>query len=159
MKSDAVDKILRQWHEERPDLDASPLDILSRVFRLSKKWQQEVSSILQEFEIEYWEFDVIVSLLRHGRPYELSAAELARACLSSFGAMTNRIDRMAKRNLVQRKTDPDDRRKVIIALTSKGKLIAGKASEKRFELGRHDLEALTASEKKTLSTLLRKLMD
>ena len=158
MKTDAVDTIVQQWQKERPDLDASPLHILSRVFRLSKRWQQEVAENLQEFGVEYWEFDVLVSLLRHGPPYALPAAVLARTCLSSFGAMTNRIDRLAGRDFVKRTADPDDRRKVVIALTPKGKSIAEKASEKRFELGKRNIKKLSAAEQKTLSSLLRKLL-
>lgn len=158
MKNDPVDAIVRQWNKEHPELDASPLHILSRVFRLSKKWQQEVSELLKEFQLEYWEFDVLTALLRHGRPYALSAAVLSRTCLLSFGAMTNRIDRMVERDLVQRQADSDDRRKVVIALTLKGKTLARKASKKRFELGKSNIEGLTSTEQKSLSMLLRKLM-
>ena len=36
MPADDVDRIVSAWRRERPDLDVSPLEVLSRVTRLSR---------------------------------------------------------------------------------------------------------------------------
>lgn len=158
MKTDAVDLIVEQWAKERDDLDASPLHILSRLFRVSAKLQKETAQELKEFNLEYWEFDVLAALRRQGKPYALPAAGLSSVCLLSLGAMTNRVDRLIERDLVERQTDTDDRRKVLVALTKKGKAVADEAVEARLKLAKLGLKHLTATEKKTLENLLRKLM-
>ena len=70
----------------------------------------------------------------------------------------NRIDRMEERGLVKRGTDIEDRRKVLISLSKKGKAIADKAIEKRLKLGSDSLKDFSSQELKTLENLLRKLM-
>ena len=72
-------------------------------------------------EIESWEFDVLAALRRAGAPYELSPGRLLRETLVTSGTMTNRVDRLAARGLVERYPDPDDRRGVIVRLTPEGK--------------------------------------
>ena len=68
-----------------------------------------------------WEFDVLAALRRAGAPYELSPGRLLRETLVTSGTMTNRVDRLAARGLVERYPDPDDRRGVIVRLTPEGK--------------------------------------
>jgi len=158
MKPDKVDTIVQQWETERSDLDASPLHILSRLFRISDKLQREAAETLKEFELEYWEFDVLAALRRHGKPFSLPAAVLSGVCLSSQGAMTNRVDRLMERELVERQADEKDRRKVLVTLTKKGKLIVDQALEARLKLAKFGLKHMSTSEKTTLENLLRKLM-
>ncbi|GAB2765618.1 MarR family transcriptional regulator [Rhabdobacter roseus] len=45
----------------------------------------------------------------------MTAGELSKATGLTTGAVTGLIDRLEKKQLVQRQVDPDDRRKVIIA--------------------------------------------
>ena len=37
MAADDVDRIVSAWRRERPDLDVSPLEVLSRVSRLARR--------------------------------------------------------------------------------------------------------------------------
>ncbi len=69
--------------------------------------------------IEAWMYDVLATLRRSGEPYELAAGDLVRQTMVTTGAITNRVDRLEERGLVERHTT-DDRRKVIVRLTDKG---------------------------------------
>ena len=64
---------------------------------------------------------MLAALRRAGAPYELSPGRLLRETLVTSGTMTNRVDRLAARGLVERYPDPDDRRGVIVRLTPEGK--------------------------------------
>ena len=64
---------------------------------------------------------MLAALRRTGAPYELSPGRLLRETLVTSGTMTNRVDRLAARGLVERYPDPDDRRGVIVRLTPEGK--------------------------------------
>jgi DNA-binding MarR family transcriptional regulator len=118
--SDEVDEIVARWQSERPDLDVSPLQVLSRVSRLARHLDRARRAAFAAHGLETWEFDVLSALRRQGPPYQLSPGGLIRATLVTSGTMTNRIDRLAETGLVSRRRDPQDKRGVLVQLTGDG---------------------------------------
>src|ERR1700738_1364878 len=107
---DEVDRLVAAWRRERPDLDVQPLGVLSRVTRLARHLGPARRTAFAEHGLEPWEFDVLSALRRAGDPYQLSPGQLLTQTLVTSGTMTNRIDRLAARELVVRGPDPADRR-------------------------------------------------
>ena len=118
---DEVDDLADAWRRERPDLDLSPIEVFSRISRLSRRLDLARRQSFTEQHLESWEFDVLAALRRAGEPFELSPGRLLRETLVTSGTMTNRVDRLAARELVQRLADPSDRRGVLVRLTDQGK--------------------------------------
>ncbi|KQY60204.1 MarR family transcriptional regulator [Aeromicrobium sp. Root495] len=118
---DDVDRIVAAWERERPDLDVTPMQVLSRVSRLARHLDQARKTAFAAHELESWEFDVLSALRRSGHPYELSPGRLVAETFVTSGTMTNRIDRLTGRGLVQRRPDPEDRRGVLVQLTDDGR--------------------------------------
>lgn len=118
--SDEVDRIVTAWERERPDLDVSPLLVLSRVSRLARHLDLARRAAFSEHGLEPWSFDVLSALRRTGRPYQLTPGQLVTQTLVTSGTMTNRIDRLAAAGLVERHPDPGDRRGVLVRLTELG---------------------------------------
>jgi DNA-binding MarR family transcriptional regulator len=118
--SDEVDEIVARWQSERPDLDVSPLQVLSRVSRLARHLDRARRTAFAAHGLETWEFDVLSALRRQGPPYQLSPGALIRATLVTSGTMTNRIDRLEAAGLVSRRRDPEDKRGVLVQLTGNG---------------------------------------
>ncbi|MFD0886851.1 MarR family winged helix-turn-helix transcriptional regulator [Streptosporangium algeriense] len=117
---DAVDALLAQWERERPALDVWPMGIVGRISRLSRLLERELKEFFAAHGLEPWEFDVLATLRRAGPPYELTAVALLRAAMVTSGAITNRIDRLEARGLVERVRDVRDRRLVPVRLTPRG---------------------------------------
>jgi DNA-binding MarR family transcriptional regulator len=72
--------------------------------------------------------------------------------------MTNRIDRLSERGLVDRSPDPDDRRGVLVGLTAVGKRAVDGAFETLLASERDLLAELSGTERKQLAALLKRLM-
>ena len=70
---DEVDRIINAWEKERPDLDFSPLAILSRISRISR--QLDIARRNAFADLENWGFDVLAALRRVGAPYQLSPSQ------------------------------------------------------------------------------------
>jgi len=155
---DQVDEILRQWEDQRPDLDVSPLGILSRIIRLSKHIERNVKAVLAPLELDSWSFDVLAALRRQGKPYGLSPTELRRSALLTSGAMTNRIDRLEERGLVERRANPEDRRAIEVRLTARGLELIDRAVVARLHLAEKLASRLDEDNQIELSRLLRKLL-
>lgn len=154
---DEVDRIIEAWENERPDLDVSPLSILSRVSRLDRHLDRVRRGIFTSKGLEPWEFDVLSALRRAGKPYTLSPGALVTQTMVTSGTMTNRIDRMEARGLVTRKPSPDDRRAVIVELTEPGLEMVDAAFTALLDIEHHVLEALTDTDQPALANMLRVL--
>jgi DNA-binding MarR family transcriptional regulator len=155
---DEVDRLVEAWRRERSDLDLRPMEVLSRVSRLSHHLDRARRQAFTEHGIESWEFDVLAALRRAGAPYELSPGRLLRETLVTSGTMTNRVDRLASRGLVERHPDPSDRRGVLVRLTPDGKDAVDGSFTGLLEAERELLADLSASDQKVLAGLLRRLL-
>ena len=156
--SDPVDQQLKQWHQERPDLDTSGLAIINRISMLSKLIRSHTRKALQPLNLELWEFEVLSALRRQGRPYELAPSALAKMFMLTTGAMTNRIDGLEKRGLAERRPDPKDRRALLVSLTQKGADLIDRAIEIRAEAAAKIVSCLGEPERVELRHLLRTLV-
>lgn len=160
--SDAVDAIAEQWRTERPDIAADlwPVELLARVQRMNQVLSKRHKAFCAEHGLEMGEFDVLTTLRRSGPPYALTAGAFLKAAMVTSGAITNRIDKMEAKGLVERVRDgKGDRRTVRIRLTDKGK-------EKTEELMADHLRSynelvadLTREEVEQSAAVLRKLLE
>ena len=155
---DQVDGIVAAWRRERPDLDVSPLEVLSRVSRLARHLDLARRHAFDQWGLVAWEFDVLSALRRSGEPYQLSAGELVRETLVTSGTMTNRIDRLVSHGMVARTASPSDRRTVLITLTEQGREAVDGALAGLVEDERALLIGLSDRERDELATLLRRLL-
>lgn len=155
---DSISNMLDEWASERPDLNPKPVGIHARIIRLSSHLLRRTEIWLAPLDLSWEAFSLIVTLRRTGKPFERRPTDLLRESLLSSGAITNRIDRVERMGLIERKEGGDDRRSYTIRLTAAGKRLADKAIEAHFEGVRRGMSALTAAEQKQLSSLLQKLL-
>lgn len=156
--SDEVDRLVAEWKRERPDVDTSPLQVLSRVSRLARHLDRERRGAFAAHELEQWSFDVLATLRRAGTPYELTPGSLLRRTLVSSGAMTNRLDRLEDAGLVQRGPDPEDRRGVLVRLTPAGKRRVDACLSDLVGRERQLLSPLGAADEELLADFLRRML-
>ena len=155
--NDEVDRIVAAWERAHPDLDFSPLQVLSRVARLAKHLDRARRDAFASSDLEPWEFDVLAALRRAGAPYQSSPKALLQQTLVSSGTMTNRIDRLVQRGFVERRTDPHDGRGVLVAMTDVGRTAVDTAIRELVAREAELLGALATDEQYELAGLLRKL--
>jgi DNA-binding MarR family transcriptional regulator len=155
---DEVDRIVEAWRRERPDLDVAPLSVLSRVTRLARHLDLARRNAFARHQLEVWEFDVLSALRRAGEPYQLSPGTLVAQTLVTSGTMTNRIDRLAERGLVERRPAPGDRRGVLVHLTGEGRARVDAAMEDLLRVEHELLAGLADDDRRRLADLLRVLV-
>lgn len=155
---DDVDEVVSAWRRERPDLDVTPLEVLSRVSRLARRLDLARGSAFAEQHLESWTFDVLSALRRAGEPYELSPGQLVQQTLVTSGTMTNRVDRLERQGWVERHPDPADRRGVLVRLSPSGRDVVDAAMANLIEQEKALLLQLSAPEQSQLATLLRRLL-
>ena len=156
MKSlrDEVDRIVAEWRKERPELDVSALEVLSRVTRLARHLDRARKRAFAKHGLEIWSFDVLAGLRRNGAPYELSPGQLLPQSLVTSGTMTNRIDRLEKLGFVERRPEPNDGRGILVRLTATGKEVVDAALDDLLKSEEGLLAELPKEERFQLAQLL-----
>ncbi len=155
---DEVDEIVAAWQRERPDLDVEPLQVLSRLDRLATVLGERRVAVFARHGLRPHEFDVLAALRRSGRPFELTAGELAARTYVTSGTMTSRLDGLGGRGLITRAADREDGRLVRVALTARGREIVDAAFEELLETERDLLTPLAAGSLAPLAAALRALL-
>ena len=155
---DEVDRIIQAWSQELPQMDTTPMAVLSRVTRLSRLLDLQRRQAFMDSGLDTWVFDVLSCLRRAGKPYSMTPGQLMNELLVSSGTMTNRIDRLVEAGLVQRSPSPYDRRAVFVTLTETGKQRVDQAILDLVEHEREMLAPLSAKQQQTLANLLRPLL-
>src|SRR5215470_19295129 len=159
MRMDRADAAINQWARERPDLPALPMAVFGRLSDAAERVMRDhMNPLFAEAGLQPGEFDVLATLRRSGAPYMLSPTRLYEAAMISSGGMTNRLDRLERAGLVERRPDPNDRRGKLIALTDAGRRLIDETVGRHVANETRLLSALTKAEQETLDALLKKLI-
>lgn len=155
---DEVDALVEAWARERPDLDVAPMRVLSRVTRLARHLDRQRAAAFSAHDLETWEFDVLAALRRAGAPNQLSPGQLLRETLVTSGTMTNRVDRLTTRGLVERDLHPEDKRGVLVRLTDPGRVAVDAALADLLVAERQLLAGVAEEDQHQLAQTLRRLL-
>lgn len=156
---DEVDEIVAAWGAVRPDLDVSAMQVLSRVRRLADLLDQQRQRAFAAHDLGAHEFDVLAALRRSPGGGELTPGQLLETTHVTSGTMSNRLERLARRELITRRPDPRDGRQQLVALTQAGTQHVDAALESLLDHERALVDALPQSQRQGLVDSLRHLLE
>jgi len=156
--ADLVQYIINQWHQFDPQLDTSGTEIIGRIVRISSIVGRSVDKNLDRFQMTVGEFDVLAALARE-KKQELMPKQLQDLILISSGGLTNRIDQLEKKGLIERSPNPNDRRSLLVKLTSTGLELLKEVAPTHLEIERQFIHALNEEEYAELRKLLGKILN
>jgi MarR family 2-MHQ and catechol resistance regulon transcriptional repressor len=99
-------------------------------------------------------FGILESLLHLG---PMCQAELGKKLLRSSGNVTTVLDNLERRNLIRRERQKDDRRKILIRLTTTGRRLISAYFPSHADVIAKEMSRLTPKEQEHLRRLCRKL--
>lgn len=155
---DAVDAILEQWQNERPDLNTLPMGTIGRLKRASMLIERRLKDCFSEFGLTSWEFDVLATLRRSGTPYRLAPTALFSALMVTSGTMTHRLQSLENRCYVRRIANPEDARSLMVELTTEGFDLIDRAVTAHVANEHRILANLTEEDLVELDCLLSRLL-
>lgn len=153
----SMETILAQWRHERPDIDPAPMAVCGDIWRAGERLRHGVLANLARHGLDMAGFDVVLTLRRQGRDNSLSPSALAREMMLSTSAMTNRLDRLEKQGLIERRRNPGDRRGLKIVLTDAGFALADELVAPHVAMEERLIAALSDGERHLLRRLLSKV--
>ena len=85
--------------------------------------RRALGHVLEAEDITFEQWQVLAALLE--RP-GIRMTDLAEAAVLPAATLTRHVDRLVERALVIRRVDPGDKRSAVVALSSRGKHLAGR---------------------------------
>ncbi|MGT2771537.1 MarR family winged helix-turn-helix transcriptional regulator [Streptococcus marimammalium] len=122
--------------------------------RISDKFEQAVKHDVQAYDLNSSEFAVL-ELLYHKGPKTMQ--EIKERILVANSSTTYTLDKLCQKKLVERRTNPEDKRITQVYLLSEGKELIASSFPKHAEMLTKLFDNLEDEEIKTLNNLLKKL--
>lgn len=157
-EQDAVARIVGQWRDHMPALDATPLLVLGRVMRIAERCDVLLRPPFAAAGLASGDFDTLAALRRAEPPHSLTPAELADSMLVTSGAVTKRVDRLEAAGLVTRTRSTQDGRQRVVALTGSGQELTDRLMQAHMDNERALLAPLAPDEVAELERLLARLL-
>ena len=155
---DSVDRVLADWARERPDLDFTPVGVITRLGRLRGYLDAELATVFAQFGLTAADFRVIVTLRRGGTPYRMLQARLMEALGLTSGTVSVRLDRLERQGIVTREPGPASARGSMVQLTATGLALFDRVAPEHLANEDRLLAALSGDERLALAGLLRRLL-
>lgn len=130
------------------------LNAFIKLTRASESVNGRLSRHLSDANLTVTQFGALEALLHLG---PLNQRELGQKLLKSGGNITLVIDNLLKNEMVEKVTDPNDRRAVIISLTDKGRNYIENLFPQHLERIKEEFSVLTSEEKEQLAYICKKL--
>ena len=140
---------------ELPGSDWEPLVLAGKLGALANLYRRFNERALEEFGLAPVEQAVLGILC--GQAADNPGA-LARATYQSAPGMTRTLDRLEAQGLVRRRSHPDDRRRVVIELTGKGRKLAERKLRAEVDAWQGLLEGLDAPARRGLTAAVDQLL-
>lgn len=158
--ADRVSDFLAQWARERPDLDTTPMGVIGRLSRVEEIAGRTLQATFRGFGLHRGEFDTLATLRRSGSPFTLTPGELAASSMVTGAAVTNRLQRLEDKGLLERTMDPSNRRRVLVRLTDAGRELVDEVVVPHVRAEQELLDArLTREEQAQLAGLLARFLE
>ena len=158
MDDGPIRQLTDDWQRELPGLDVGPMATLAQINRLSLLVNRQIEQALSANGSSLAEFDVLSALRRQGAPFRLKPSELSRRVMLSPSSMTHRVDPLEKTGLVERQSDPSNRRIIPVALTPEGVAVAETLVQIVVEVQVEVLRSLSPTERRALDETTTRLI-
>lgn len=148
-------------HKRYPDLDPSSIMVFLHILRTGDEMFRAASGTFRKRNISQGRFMLMAHLFNkeEGESLRLSPAELADRLQVTRATVTGLVDGLVKDELVERSPDPQDRRMVLVTLTSKGIDLLNETLPEHYRLMKKIMADLSHDERDRLVELLGKVCD
>jgi DNA-binding MarR family transcriptional regulator len=150
--------MVQAWAERDPGLDTAPLEVVGRLLLCADHLERAIVAALQPFGLSFGDFDVLNTLRRQGAHEGANPRDLARSSLITSGAMTSRLDRLERAELIERRPDPGDRRGVLVHLTKQGECLAEESLRAVLAADEAFLKPLSRRRRDSVAAALKELL-
>jgi DNA-binding MarR family transcriptional regulator len=157
MPIEDVDSILAAWRRELPAAVGPRSEPAKLLLIAGRRLGDAMAGAAAEHGLTVAEHDVLATLRRQGKPFELTPGRLSAELLLTTGGTSNVLRRLEERGLVRRATVAGDGRARSVRLSAAGARLAEAAVRRSSEAQAEVLARLGDAESARLVKSLRKI--
>jgi DNA-binding MarR family transcriptional regulator len=120
----AVKDVKTSVRREFPGVDAEAATAMLALVAAARRVDAWLQIALKPLGLADSSATVVLALALAGPPYRMSATQLNDMLVITSGGITRAVDRLVQDRVVTRVSDPADRRRVLVQLTTRGRPIA-----------------------------------
>lgn len=143
-----------------PDIDPQAIRLMDELGFVSRSIYHMREQSIDEAGLSFAQYGVLMHLFfaeQMGEQGELNPSEISERQGVSRNTMSAFIRNLEDEGLVERRLDPDDRRRFNISLTENGRSLVATYMHDHLDTVGHCFSALSPDEQETLFNLLQKL--
>lgn len=154
----STDPIFQELQDENNGTSLDSIETVIRFLRVATFINTKRDSILSSFGLTSGRFHLLM-LLKRETKRALSPSELAKRTEVTRGTMTQFIDAIERDGFVKRVEDPNDKRGMLVELTSLGEEKLKTVLPHLIKQMEHFTSVLDVTERKTMLNLMEKMVD
>jgi DNA-binding MarR family transcriptional regulator len=131
--------------------------ILMAIVRAAESFKRAASSLFGKYELSFPQYNIL-RVLDASDDGQTRITEVSRIMLVSGANMTGLAKRLEKNGFIVRKSDPKDERVTLLQVAPKGKTVLAEIEASRDELLENMLQDFSAEDRKTIYTMIRRLL-
>ena len=150
-------QVIQNFH---PEIDPQTVRLMDELGHVSRSLFHMREQSIDEAGLSFPQYQVLMHLFvaeEMGGQGELNPSEISERQGVSRNTMSSFIRNLEDEGLVERRLDPDDRRRFNISLTDNGRTLVSQYMHDHLATVDHCFSALTPDEQETLFRLLQKL--
>ena len=150
---DPIKEAGRQWCEHWGPAPVAPMMAVTSVMRVQQILLARLNETLEPFGLTFARYEALM-LLYFSRAGSLPLGKIGARLQVHPTSVTNLVDGLEKSGYAKRTPHPSDRRTTLATITSRGREVAGAATEALHQM-RFGLGQLRKSELETITDVLR----
>jgi DNA-binding MarR family transcriptional regulator len=157
-RQDWIEQVVERRSARESEVDVQPYLVTGRISRIATHLARRQEEVFGRHGLSRGEVGVLSALRIAGPPHRLSPTQLFKALMLSSAGMTSRLDRLERRGLVARTSDPADRRAILVDLTPRGLALVDTVVAANTRGEKQLLAGLSPAEASFLAALLQTLL-
>lgn len=150
-------RVSDEFIAQNPAVDASATEASINLLATAELAFSRMESILAPFGLSRGGFNLLQVVAGAEEP--LTPTQIAERILVRAATVTGLVDTLVRRDLVERRSDPHDRRRVLVSMTERGSEVIAAADAAIFDSDATAMACLTEQERERLIRLLGKLQN
>ena len=126
LEFDPIAEAHRQWLARWPE-HAEHMAAVTSVMRVQQMLIGEIDRVLKPYGLTFASYEAL-RLLAFTREGELPMGKIGERLMVHPASVTNTVDKLERAGMVRRRTAPEDRRRVLAAITPDGRELVEKAT-------------------------------
>ena len=156
MSEDYVERRNAAWKHVFPNVQHQ--GVWGRFERVLRYYHARTDKLLTKYGIKSNEYDVLSALLLAVPHYVMTPTEITAIAYRTPGTITNVLDKLEEKKLIERQANEKSRRSIKILLTTEGERVIRQAFLACEELEDELLSVFSEDEKILMRTLLKKML-